>query len=129
MHRLAICLIVVACDMPPPDPPDPTLPTTGATDWGGTVEVTVGSTITTATAATTGSDCGGLACSFDSQGEHDCGSGLQCVPHPESGVLSCVAPCSADGCPGPALDCAGLPVPGVCLPDVDGVPSCFAGGA
>jgi len=69
----------------------------------------------------------GLPCEFDDDGLHDCDMGLQCVPHPDSGELFCVAPCVSPGvCPGPALDENGDPVPGVCLPDSDGVSSCFA---
>lgn len=67
---------------------------------------------------------GGLPCTFDPQGSHDCPTG-QCVPHPASGLLFCVQPCTSSGCSAPALDCNGDEVAGECLPDADGVPSCF----
>lgn len=76
-------------------------------------------------------DCAaGLPCTYDEKGYHDCPPGAgQCVDHPETGELFCVHPCPrSEMCEAPPLDCSGEPgaLPGVCLKDSDGVPSCFA---
>jgi hypothetical protein len=111
MLRFALLIALSACDMPPGPLPDAT-----------SVDATGGDT---GVAATTGSACRGLPCSLNNDGASACPTGLQCVDRPGTGELECVAPCSRGGCQAPALDCHGEPVAGACLPDADGVPSCF----
>lgn len=78
--------------------------------------------------ATTGEvETTGGACVNTCDDTADCSNGRQCVPHPVTGESFCVEPCVSPGlCPALALACDGGLVEGECLPDSDGVPSCFA---